>query len=69
MNVSLYKIFFDYIMYEYVNILQLFVHKDAYICVCVCVCVCNHDCAYKRYCCFKIGRTKSVLKMFEVKNR
>ena len=42
MNVSLYKIFFDYIMYEYVNILQLFLHKDAYIymCVCVCVCVC-----------------------------
>ena len=33
----------------------------------MCVCVCNHDCAYKRYCCFKIGRTKSVLKMFEVK--
>ena len=26
------KIFFDYIMYEYVNILLLFLHKDAYIC-------------------------------------
>ena len=38
MNVSLYKIFFDYIMYEYVNILQLFLHKDAYIYICVCVC-------------------------------
>ena len=31
MNVSLYKIFFDYIMYEYVNILLLFLHKHAYI--------------------------------------
>ena len=35
------------------------------MCVCVCVCVCARkcDCAYKRYSCFKIGKTKSVLRM------
>ena len=31
--------------------------------------MCKGDCAYKKYSCLKIGRPKSVLRMFDVKNR
>ena len=40
-----------------------------YFCIKMHIYMCNRDCAYKRNSCFKIGRTRSVLRMFEVKNR